>query len=197
METGVYEHLYRHLMLVFDRAFANPEQQWSVNELDYQLQFLIALVNDDQSLLNQNTNDQISSPSIPLEDPFVYLVSLIHHLKHNFTHQYSQQVRCSMNENNHWSSQDGIIEHKHVLIYQDQGKNLSIDIHWHIKLLKDQHFDISIQANDQKNINIQLPMGRYEINEQINSFHLYFQNFQMEIKTLIHILFQSITSQNK
>ncbi len=196
METGVHEHLYRHLMLVFDRAFANPEQQWSVNELDYQLQFLVALIDDDQSPLNQNTNDQISSPSIPLGDLFVYLVSLIHHLKQNFAHQYSQYVRCSMNENNHWSSQDDIIEHKHVLIYHDQGKNLSIDIHWHIKILKDQHFDISIQANDQKNINIQLPMGSYEINEHINSFHLYFKNFQMEIKTLIHILIQSITSQN-
>jgi hypothetical protein len=185
-------------MLVFDRSFANPEQQWSVDELDYQLRFLIALIDskDNSFPSNQNTNDQNLSPSIPLEDPFVYLVSLIHHLKHYFVQRYSQHVRWSTNENNFWSYQDGIIEHKHLLIFHDQGKNLSIDIHWHIKILKDQQFDISIQAKDQKNIKIQLPMGRYEINEQINHFHLYFQIFQIEIKTLIHILFQSITSLN-
>jgi hypothetical protein len=193
METGIYEHLDRHLMLIFDRAFDSPEQQWPVDELDYQLQFLIALIDDDQLSLNQNKNDWISlSPSIPLDDPFVYLVSLIHHLKHHFVQQYSQKVRWSTNENNHWSSNDGIIKHKHLLIFDDKEKNLSVDIHWEIKILQNHHFHISIQAKDQKNINIQLPMGSYSIDEQTNQFC--FQNFQLEMKTLIHILCQLITS---
>lgn len=191
METEVDENLYRHLMLIFDRAFANPEEQWSVNELDYQLQFVIALIDDVQSPLIQNTSDPILFPSIPLEDFVVYFVSLIHYLKHCFVHRYSQYVHWSTNENNHWSFQDEIIEHKHLLIYNHQEKNLSIDIHWRIKRLKDQHFDISIQAKDQKNINIQLPIGTYQINDQTNQFHYYFQNFQMEIQTLIHILLKS------
>lgn len=180
-------------MLVFDRAFAIPEQQWSVNELDYQLQFLTALINDDQFPSHQTTNDKISSPTIPLEDPFVYLVSLINHLKHCFADRYSQHVHWLTNENNYWSIQDGIIEHKHKMIVRDQGKNLSVDIHWHSKIHNDQHFDISIQAND----HIQLPMGRYPVNNQINQFDFHFQNFQMEIKTLIYILLQTIISQNK
>jgi hypothetical protein len=176
-------------MLIFDRAFDNPEKQWTVDQLDYQLQFLIALIDDDQLLLNENTTDCLSlSPSIPLDDPFVYLVSLIHHLKHHFVQQYSQKVRWSTNENNHWSYNDGIIEHKHLLIFNDKQKNLSIDIHWNIKILQNHQFDISIQAKDQ----IQLPIGRYSIDDQINQFC--FQNFQLEMKTLIHILCQSITS---
>ena len=187
---GVHEHLYRHLMLVFDRSFANPEQQWSVNELDYQLQFLVALIDGDQFPSTQNTNDQISSPAIPLEDPVVYLVSLIHHLKRCFADRYSQYVHWLTNENNDWSIRDGTIEHKHLLIFHDQEKNLSIDIHWYIEIDKDKYFDISIQAKDQKDFNIQLPMGRYESDKQINSFPLYFTIFQMEMKTLIHILIQ-------
>ena len=120
----------------------------------------------------------------------VYLVSLIHHLKRCFADRYSQYVHWLTNENNDWSIQDGTIEHKHLLIFHDQEKNLSIDIHWYIKIHKDKYFGISIQAKDQKNFNMQLPMGRYKSDKQINAFPLYFTIFQMEMKTLFHILNQ-------
>ena len=152
--------------------------------MDYQIRFLVRLLDNESA----SFNDKISSPSIPLEDPFVYLVSLIHHLKT----ECSQYIHCSINESNHWSFQNGLLEHKHLLTYHKEGQNHSIDIHWHIKILEDHHFNISIHAKDQKNINIQLPMGQYKIDEQRNPFYLYFKIFHMEMNTLIFILLQSV-----
>jgi hypothetical protein len=84
MEMKVHEHLQRHLILVFDRSFAGPEEQWSVDELDYQLQFITALIDGEKDDANyfsspppENTSDNMSLPSFLLRDSFVYVVSLI------------------------------------------------------------------------------------------------------------------------
>ncbi|CAF4857462.1 unnamed protein product, partial [Rotaria sp. Silwood2] len=87
----------KHLTLIFDRGFGDPNQQWSVDELDYQLQFMLTLITNENEQVNyfpapQIINSIILSPSIPLEDPFVYVISLIHHLKHQFATRYSKCV---------------------------------------------------------------------------------------------------------
>jgi hypothetical protein len=180
-------------MLIFDRSFGGPEQQWSVNKLDYQLEFIISLIDSQRDEVNyfpsppQNTNNSISSLSIPSEDSFIYVVSLIHHLKHQFAARYSQCVRWSNEEKNRWSSQDGKIEHVDLLIFRYQTKNLSIDINWNVKMLRDKHFSIDIQAKINNKIDIELPMGIWKIND----FDLHFNNFEMEIKMLIKILCRS------
>jgi hypothetical protein len=140
----------------------------------------------------QTTNIPISSPSIPLEDPFVYLVSLIHHLKHQFAVRYSQCVRWSTEQKNHWLSQDTRIEHDDLLIFSYQTKDLPIHIHWNVKMLDDKDFSIDIKAKADENINIELPMGIWKLNEQTTNFDLHFNNFEMKIKMLINIIYQSI-----
>jgi hypothetical protein len=198
MEMKIHEHLYRHLMLIFDRSFGGPEKQWSVNKLDYQLQFIISLIDGQRDEVNyfssppQNTNNSISSLSIPLEDSFIYVVSLIHHLKHRFAARYSQCVRWSTEEKNRWSSQDGKIEHVDLLIFRYKTKNLSIDLNWNVKMLRDKHFSIDIEAKINDKIDIDVPMGIWKIDQQTNHFHLHFNNFEMEMKILINIICQSI-----
>jgi hypothetical protein len=184
-------------MLVFDRSFGGPEKQWSVDELDYQLEFIISLIDGQRDEVNyfssppQNTNNSISSISIPSEDSFIYVVSLIHYLKHQFAARYSRCVRWSTEEKNRWSSQDGRIEHVDLLIFRYQAKNLSIDFNWNVKMLKDKHFSIDIQAKINNKIDIELPMGIWKINEQTNDFDLHFNNFEMEMKILINIICRS------
>jgi hypothetical protein len=197
MEMKIHEHLQRHLMLIFDRSFAGPEQQWSVNELDYQFQFMISLLESERAETNyfsppQTTNNQLSSLSIPLGDSFVYIVTLIHHLKHQFAARYCQCVRWSTEEKYRWSSQDGRIEHFDLLIFRYQTKYLSIDIHWNVRLLRDKHFSIDIKAKIKDKIDIEIPMGIWKINEQTHHFDLHLNNFEMEMKILINIICQSI-----
>ncbi len=197
MEMRTHEHLQRHLMLIFDRSFAGPEQQWSVDELDYQLQFMIALIEGEKEEVNyfppspQSTKDNMLLPFIPLGDSFVYVVSLIHHLKHQFAARYSQCVRWSNEEKNRWSSQDGRIEHIDLLIFRYQTKNLSIDINWNVRILREKKFSIFIKAKINDKIDIEVPMGVWKINEQTNDFDLHFNNFEVEIKILIKILCRS------
>jgi hypothetical protein len=194
MEMKIHEHIQRHLMLIFDRCFAGPDQQLSVNELDYQLQFIISLIEGEKVEFNyfpppQNPNNYMF---IPLEDPFVYIVSLIHQLKYQFAARYSQCVRWSTEEENRWSSQDGSIEHLDLLIFRYQTKNLSINFNWNIKMLRDKYFSIHIKTKINDKIDIEIPMGIWKIDQQTNHFDLHLKNFEMEIKILVNIICQSI-----
>jgi hypothetical protein len=185
-------------MLTFDRSFSGPNQQWSVVELDYRLQFMLALIEGERKEINyfppllSNMNGHMSSPAIPMGDPFVYVVSLIHHLKNQFATLYSKYVRWSNDEKNRWCSQDERIEHYDLLIFSYQTKNLSIGIHWNVRLLKEKQFEICIKAKSNDKIDIELPLGLWNINEQTNDFVNHLKSFQMDMKILINILCQSI-----
>lgn len=186
-------------MLIFDRSFGNPDQQWSVVELDYQLQLIIVLIDGEREGMNyfpspSNLNSNISSSIIPYEDPFIYVVSLIYHLKKQFSIRYSNCIRWSSNEKNHWHSQDEKIECNDLLIFSYQTKNLSINIQWNVLLLKEQHLLITIKAKISDKIHIELPLGIWKITEQTNDFHHHLNNFEIEMKSLINILCQSIAS---
>jgi hypothetical protein len=199
LETRTHEHLQKHLTLIFDRSFAGPDQQWSVAELDYQLQFMLALIEGEKEEGNyfpssQNTNNNTLSPSIPLGDPFVYVVSLIHQLKTQFAARYSKCVRWSTDKKNRWCSQDGKIENYDLLIFSYQTKNLSVDINWNVRILREQQFSICIIAKAPNKIDIELPLGLWKINEQTTDFDIHLKNFETEIKVLINILCQSIAS---
>jgi hypothetical protein len=201
MELGTAKHLYRHLMLIFDRSFGAPNQQWSVDELDYQLQFMVALIEGEKEKSSyipstRNTNDYMSLPFIPLGDPFVYVVSLIHHLKNQFAARYSNCIRWSTGEKNRWCSQDRTIENYDLMIFSYQSKNLSVDVTWHVTILKEKQFIISIKAKDHNKINILLPLGLWKINEKKNDFDVHLKYFEMEMKILINILCQSIAFEN-
>jgi hypothetical protein len=186
--------LRKHLSLIFDRAFGGPNQQWSADELDYQLQFIFALIQNENEQINyfptpQNT---VLSLSIPFEDPFVYVVSLVHHLKRQFAIRYSKCVRWSIEKKNSWSIQNERIENYDLLIFSSQGKDLSVDIKWNIQILKEHQLLVYIKARIDNKIIIELPMGIWKINEQTPDFEVNLTNFEMEIKILINILFKSI-----
>ncbi|CAF2925076.1 unnamed protein product [Rotaria sp. Silwood2] len=195
--TGIPEHIMKHLTLVFDRGFGDPNQQWSVDELDYQLQFMLTLITNENEQVNyfpapQIINNIILSPSIPLEDPFVYVISLIHHLKHQFATRYSKCVCWSTEKKNSWNAQNGRIENYDLLIFSCQEKNFQIDIKWDVQLLQEQNFLFYVKARTDNKIIIELPLGVWKINEQTVNFEVHLQNFEIEIKTLINILFKSI-----
>ena len=184
-------------MLTFDHCFTDPNQQWSVNELDYQLQFMLALINSDNNQKKyfpalQDNIGRIPLLSIPTNDSFVYIISLIHHLKNQFTARYSNCIRWSMEEKNQWCSQDGQIEHHHLMIFSYQSKDLSVDIDWKARILEDQQISISIEAKDHNKVSIELPLGSWQINKQTNDFDSHMLKFEIEMTILINLLCQSI-----
>ena len=162
-------------MFIFDRGFAGPDQQWSVDELQNQVQFIITLIGEEKEGINYfpsspNTNDHLPLPRIPSGDPFVYIVSLIHQLKTHFATHYSTNIRWSSNEKSHWYNQNGRIENTDLLIFHYQAKNLAININWVVRILSNQRFFLDIEANDGNKFNIELPLGVWEITEQTNDF---------------------------
>jgi hypothetical protein len=198
MEMKIHEHLMKHLTLIFDRGFAGPSQQWSVDELDYQLQFVLTLIGNENEQINyfpapSKINDDMSSISIPSEDPFVYVVTMIHHLKHQFAARYSKCLRWSTEKRNNWKMEDGRIKNYDLLTFSYQGKDLAVNIELEAEILKEQPVLFYVKAKTHNNIVIELPLGLWKTNEQTPDFETHLKKFEMEIKTLINILFKSIT----
>lgn len=182
-------------MFIFDRSFAGPDQQWSADELQNQLQFIITLIGEEKEGINYfppspppNTNDHIPLPCIPFGDSFVYIVSLIHQLKTHFAMRYSNYIRWSSNENSRWLNQNGSIENTDMLIFHYQTKNLAININWIVRIWPDQRFFLGIEATHGNKFNIELPLGIWEITEQTNDFQQHLNDFEIEMKILINIL---------
>lgn len=184
-------------MLIFDRCFAAPSQQWTVKELDYQLQFMLALIGGNENKKNyfpssEDHIDRMPLPSMPMGDSFVYVVSLIHSLKTHFAVRYPNCVRWSTEQENRWCNQDGQIEHHHSMIFSYQSKDLSVNMHWKAGILKGQQVSISIEAKDHKQIGIELPLGSWKIDQQTNDFDVHITKFEIEMQILVNILCKSM-----
>lgn len=197
MEKKIPEHVLRHLMLTFDHCFTESNQQWSVNELDYQLQFILALIDGDKNQKNyfpalRDDIGCIPLPSIPTNDSFIYIVSLIHHLKNYFAARYPNCIRWSMEEKNGWYSQDGQIDHHHSMFFSYQSKELSVDTNWKARIVDNQQISISIEAKDHNKVGIELPLGFWRINNQTNDFDIHMLKFEIEMEILINLLCQSM-----
>jgi hypothetical protein len=52
-------------------------------------------------------------------------------------------------------------------------------------MLQDKQFSIDIQAKVNENINIELLMSIWKIDEQTNHFHLYFNQFETAINRIL------------
>ncbi|CAM4826376.1 unnamed protein product [Rotaria magnacalcarata] len=197
MEMKINEHLKNHLLLTFDHCFADPNQQWTLEKVEYELDFMISLLTIDQKQSNyfpniDYVNNEISSIFITLEDPFVYVISLIHHLKKEFENRYSKLIRWLNIGKGNWRYQDKQIENQDTLDFIYQGKPISIDLIWNVKFSEEQQFLMNLIAKLPKNIDFELPLGTWGRNQQTSGFEVILRFFEIEMKILINILFQSI-----
>ncbi|CAF1527907.1 unnamed protein product, partial [Rotaria sordida] len=90
--------LRQHLMLIFDRGFEKAKGQWPIEELEYQIRFIIELITTTKN--QEQTFQSSSSAMIPM-NPFIRLVSLIQKMKDEFVNYYSRfgSIHWSDDEN--------------------------------------------------------------------------------------------------
>ena len=109
-------------------------------------------------------------------------VSLIHHLKNQFSTSYPKCIRWSTEPKSRWLTPDSRIQNYDLLFFSYQGKDLSVNIKWEMKTLANKQISACVQRATQNQIAIELPLGFGKMIENP-------MDFQMEIKTLVNILF--------
>ncbi|UJR16586.1 hypothetical protein I4U23_003486 [Adineta vaga] len=197
IDGSIGQHLEKHLMLIFDRGFTNPGHQWSIDELDYQFQWITTLLMERHEQVNYfpvslNINTQTLSSSIPFGDLFIYIVSLINQLKTQLVTRYCTCMRWSTEGKSRWITEDKRIENHDVLVFWYQESNLTIDIQWHIQILQENQFKLHIKANGSNQVAIELPLGIWTMKQQANDFDTLLNSFEIEMKILITILLESL-----
>ncbi|CAF1078081.1 unnamed protein product [Adineta ricciae] len=192
----MYQHIETHLRLIFDRGFARPDQQWSIDELDYQLQCIIMPLQNKHERTDYfpvsstvNTNPTLSV--IPFEDPFVCMVSMIYNLKTRLVNRFLKCMGWSSQGKNQWITEDKRIENRDMLIFGYQGTNLTIDIHWNVTILENDRFKLVINAKGPDTVNSELPLGSWNIRQPSTDFEILLKSVELKIKILICILSQS------
>lgn len=190
MEIRMKEHLSQHLMHTFDHVFATPDKQWSIDKVDYQLQFMLTLIAKDQEKLNyfptpDIENNTILSSIILLKDPFVYMVSLINYLKEQFANRHSKCIRWLNIDRCDWKCHEDEVRNSDLLKYSYQEKSIEICITWHIKPLEEENFWLHMNAKIPEEIDFEMPLGDWKKPKQENDLETLRLYVELEMKTLI------------
>ncbi|CAF1131778.1 unnamed protein product [Adineta ricciae] len=197
----MYQHIEKHLMLIFDRGFAGPDQQWSIDELDYQLQCIIVPLQGkhertDYFPVSSTVNAEPTLPVISFEDPFVCMVSMIYNLKTRLVDRYRKCMRWSSQGKNQWITEHKLIENRDMLIFWYQGTDLTIDIHWNVTILENDQFKLVINAKGPDKVNLELPLGSWSIKQPSADFEILLKSVELKMKILICIFYHNHNQEN-
>jgi len=187
--------LAQHLKLIFDRGFAGPDQHWPIEELEYQLQFMIQLLakkkeNDGYFPLAINQIEPWSCTT--KSDSFLQLVSLIDGIKKQFQIRYPS-ILWSTNEKSRWSGDSRQIENHDFLTFKKQKVIIPIEIIWHAQMDDKQDLTMTIIAKINNKINVELPLGIWKQYEEEKNKEEIFKAFELKLKILIDILYAKET----
>ncbi len=181
-----FESLRRHLNLIFDRGFGKSEQQWSINELEYQIRFIIELIT------NMKNHDEIFQylPTMPLTsalstEPFARLVSFINIMKDQFVTCYSHFNPTSWS-NSRWSSDNQEILNYAMLKIGTQELPFKFEI---VRIEKENNLRISVYIKMNDTTIVKLPFGLWQENEIEKNIESIMKIFIMEVINFYNLLF--------
>ncbi|CAF3930113.1 unnamed protein product [Rotaria sp. Silwood2] len=176
-----FHSLWRHLTLIFDRGFAKPQLQWSINELQHQIQLIFELItnmkNYDDSIQQSLTASMVSN------ELFIRLASFINIIKHHFvTHcVWFDSIHWSLNENNRWSGNNQIIHNDDILIVGEHELPIKLNI---IRLENEKNLKICMEIKMNEMNTVELPFDVWredeienELGTIMNIFIMEFMNF--------------------
>ena len=178
-----FHSLKNHLQLIFDRAFGNVQQQWSIDPLKYQIQFLAALVN---SMKVQDIN-VTNTPVIAMEEPFIRIVSLISRMKREFADYSSSLVRThwSNNEHNRWSGHFQSAQNYDLLNIGEDQLQVKIEIN-RLEVNDEHELQIVVFIKMNESVVVELPVGQWQENE----IDTIIEMFIRELISFYHLLLE-------
>ncbi|UJR19922.1 hypothetical protein I4U23_023054 [Adineta vaga] len=172
--------LNNHLQLIFDRAFGNLQQQWSIGELKYQIRMLLEILNTmkEQDIIVQN------SSMVVLNEPFLRLGLLISRMKEEFIVYYSRigSINWSNNENNEWSGHSGIIQNYDLLNIGERQLQLKFKVN---RLGNDDQIQISVYIKMNESTIVELPLGSWKEKD----IETILEMFIRELSCFCHLIF--------
>ncbi|CAF1488187.1 unnamed protein product [Adineta steineri] len=170
-----------HLQLIFDRAFGNPQQQWSVDALKYQIRFLVEVLN---SMKEQNITIKCRSIH-ELNEPFLRVASLISRMKEEFVSYSSRFVRVhwSSNENNQWSGHSRAVQNYDLLSIDNNQLEMKFEAN---RSEKEDQLQISAHIKINESTIVELPIGRWQENE----IETIIEIFIRELSSFYHLLLE-------
>ncbi|CAF4936692.1 unnamed protein product [Rotaria sp. Silwood1] len=174
--------LRQHLTLIFDRGFAQAKDQWSIEELEYQIRFIIELITMRK---NQEQTFESSSSAMVSMSPFICLVSLIQKMKDEFVNYYSRfgTIYWSDGENSQWSGTNQTIKNYDRLTIEKQELPIKFEI---VRMNKETQLQISVHIKMNETTIIKLPIGCWKEND----FESIMNMFILELTTFYNLLLE-------
>lgn len=161
-----FHSLKNHLQLIFDRAFGTSQQQWSIDTLKYQIQFLAEILN---SMKEQDFDGTPSTPVNTMDEPFIRIVSLISRMKREFVDYSSSSSSSSFvsthwsnNENNRWSGHFQSVQNDDLLNIGEDQLHVKIEVN---RLENEHELQVSVSVKMNESTMVELPIGDWQENE--------------------------------
>ncbi|CAM2708528.1 unnamed protein product [Rotaria socialis] len=191
--------LEQHLYLIFDRAFANPDKQWPIEELEYQLELTLQLTKK----TNEEEEEEYSLPSMSFKNEqkeslsnipiltigsSLQLALFIDSIKRQ-VEQYYDTLHWSNSEINEWSIKGQQVKHHDILHFQKQQYKTSLEIEWNAIINDKKKLDMNIKTKVNQNTVIDLPLGVWQQYNTDNINNDIRKNVLIELKNLVDVLY--------
>ncbi|CAF3972183.1 unnamed protein product, partial [Rotaria magnacalcarata] len=191
--------LEQHLYLIFDRAFANPDRQWPIEELEYQLELTLQLTKK----TNEEEEEEYNLPSMSFKneqkeslsyipmltiDSSLQLALFIDSIKRQVEQHYDT-LHWSNSEINEWSIKGQQVKHHDILHFQKQQYKTSLKIEWTAIINDKTKLDMNIKIKVNQNTVIDLPLGVWQQYNTDNIKNDIRKNVLIELKNLVDVLY--------
>lgn len=196
-DRSAAEHLERHLTLLFDRGFEGPDRQWSVNELDHQLQLALALLQSDKERGDRvpMSANVIARPTYTVRDPVPCITLLIAQLKSQLVNRHSQCLRWSTGEHNRWKVQSKEIENQDVLLFRFREKEFSLDVRWCVEISSGSQFSLRVCVSGSNTLAVELPLGVRINHPPSEDFDRLLKNLETDMTAFLAVTISTLVQQ--
>lgn len=182
--------------MIFDRGFGLPKDQWSIEELQYQVDHLLQLttMNDEENryLPPPLSQKQIESSlfTSPKSNSFLQLASLIDSLKQQFTARYPI-VQWSTDEKCQWKGHSYHVQVGDSLTFHQNGRYILIETCCSATIRKNGEVEMIFKAkSDPTGTKLIVSLGIWKDFDQDNTKKNIYQIFELQMKIFIEILYQ-------
>ena len=155
---------------------------------------LVTKNNEESSVLPPATSKKQAGPLLDILPPnsFLQLVSLIDWMKRQFQMRYSN-VHWSTGVENEWRGHSQQVKNRDILTFQKQNRSIMINMICCAEIDEKQELVLTIMAKVNGMTNIQLPHGAWKEYERENVKEDILKTFELQLKTLIDILYKNKT----
>jgi len=186
--------LKQHLQLIFERGFAYSDQQWPIEELNYQLQHILRLAtrnNEENNCFPPPLSKKQIKSSLNTSKPeyFLQLALMIDSMKRQFSIRYPD-MHWSTDNQSRWSQNDQQVRNRDFVTFEKLQRSIVIETLCCAEINKNQELVMIIKARDNQKNEVTLPLGIWKQYEQEDIKEEILKIFELELKILIDIFYK-------